>query len=257
MPGQVNPMIKYDQICREIEIPSGKINREKIFDKKSERSIMTFRFSPDATTLAYIHHFVDKETPGGDQRNISFFDTRTWEERVFYQEDPKYEMLSLYPDLVTTSGKIYFKYQHVYISKYEIGTYVNSRESVLGELDMNSFSSRDIIDSNAALPSYWLKRGRKETIFLDCAISPDGQKAALLGSVQESKTQWDRNNFEFFIAIVNLEGEPRPRLRRYRLGFNDYATRWIYWFTEKQLTLSASNYSRAKIFNIDLDGWEE
>jgi WD40 repeat protein len=257
-PGKPDAIIKWPQVCREIEVPTGRIIGGKTFDKKEETSIKTFRFSTDASLLTYIHHFDDKETPGLDRRNISFIDTRTWDESVFYQKDPKYRMAALYPGLVAEQGKLYFDYSHVYSLKREGRIFVISiGESVLGELDMSDFSSRDIIGSNVALPSYRFKRGRKETVFLDCAISPDGRKAALLGSVQESRTQWDRNNFEFFIVIVNLDGEPRPRLRRYELGFSGYATRVINWFTEKQFTIAATKTGSAKVFHINLDGWEE
>jgi hypothetical protein len=257
-PGKPNAIIKWPQICREIDVPLGRIIGEKTFDKKEEMSIKTFRFSTDASLLAYIHHFDDEETPGLNQRNISFIDTQTWNEEVFYQKDPKYRMTALYTGLVADQGKLYFIYSHVYNLKREGKIFVISiGESVFGELNMRDFSSRDIIDSKIALPSYRFKRGRKETFFISCAISPDGRKAALLGSVQESRTRWDENNFEFFIVIVNLNGEPQPRLRRYRLGFNKYDVEGIRWFTEKQLTLSANGMGDAKVFHIDLDGWEE
>jgi hypothetical protein len=251
-----NIPITWMPLCREIATPSGEIIHEERIARKMEKSLITFRFSPDASTLAYIHGFVEKRL-GGAKRNISLIDTRTWNERVFYQKDPKYRMVALYPGLVADLGKLYFHYKHVHIRELPDGQiYVTPHESVLGELDINSFSSRDIIDSNVALPAYRLMRGRKETFFLGFAISPDRHKAALLGSVQESRDQWKSNNFEFFIVIVNLNGEPRPRLHRYRLGFNKYDVMGINWFTEKQLTLSATNYD-AKIFHIDLDGWEE
>jgi hypothetical protein len=58
-----NSLIEWPQVCREIEIPSGRIIGEKTFDKKEEASIRTFRFSTDASVLTYIHHFDDDAPP--------------------------------------------------------------------------------------------------------------------------------------------------------------------------------------------------
>jgi hypothetical protein len=237
-------LLSWAPICREVDIPSGEILHEERFGRQYLDAFYRFRFSPDGSKLAYIHSFDDKKTFGKDQRNISLVDTQTWEERVFNQDDPKYQMWSLYMDSVD-SGKIYFLLQK------------SERESVFGVLNIEDATSGDIVSSDMALKRYGLNReSLKRSYFVRCAVSPDKKKAALLGTIQESRNQPDQNMFEFYVVIINLEGEPRPRLRRYKLGFEDYAVSYISWLMDNQLTLSAGN-SSAMIFNINLDDLEE
>jgi hypothetical protein len=247
-------------IFLEVEVPSGATVRSwagvrgERLARRHMNSLGSFRFSPDASKLFYFDRFEDKSTPGVDQRNISMIDTGTWEGKLFRQEDLKYLVRSLHPELAG-SGKLYFYYQLIRFSKMEgigNGTFVSPGESVLAELDLGSAAIRDIIGSNIA-PG----RGRRETVFWHIAFSPDGREAALLGTAQKSRTQPSRDRFEFFVAIVSLSGEPRPRVKRYRMGLGGkFMAGHISWLSEGQLAISATDYTQGRIFKIDLESRE-
>jgi hypothetical protein len=237
-------------IC-EIEVPFGRIIKKEILNDEYKDIMNVFRFSNDASELAYFHEFsTDNHNVW---RNISFINTETWEEKLYLQEDNKYRMMALIMDTWELK-KIFFLYKHVYLTPLGGGqfTYITPKESVFTELDTENFIAREIISSDIART----KSGPRWSSFTGVAISPNKLEVALLGMVREDTDKLNTNNFEFFIVVTNLEGEARPRIKRYRLdsSFDGYWATGISWLRDDRLLVMTSrrDESSERIFYLEL-----
>jgi hypothetical protein len=115
--GADDELLKWVPIVREVEISSGRIIREERIEgiRENDQGILrAYRFSPDASTLAGMHSVPVAKAYTG-RRHISLYDTTTWEERLYRQDDPKYVVRVIYMDNLKM-GKVYFLYENTHFN---------------------------------------------------------------------------------------------------------------------------------------------
>jgi hypothetical protein len=244
--------------CSEIEIPSGKEIQHRLPGRIRDNVAESFKFSPDASKLVYVLRFEQRSNARSKamsysgQRNISLWDTLTWDESIVTQEDPKYKVSEVFTESIDLD-KIYFEYEYDH-HFYNVNLPSTPTEEVFSELNIKNLISRDIVSTDVGgnIPGF------KWSTITKASISPDRKKAALLGMTQTLHRKPDdyrrKAKHKFFIVIVDLEGNANIRFKRYMLdkNFKGEATRNIFWLNENCLVVS----TQSKLLFINPYDWK-